>query len=376
MFNINPMPKGNVKRVAVIVTQYFFNSHADVILGRLFGGFDYHPQVEVVSLYTDQVPDNDMSRGEAARCDVPIYPTIEETIKTPYHNGGVDGIIIIGEHGDYPDDEKGQKMYPRRRLLEDTLKTMDELNLKVPIFSDKHLSYNIKDSVWMYEQLRQRGIPFMGGSSIPHIPPVPSFDPKLLEQASELLVVSYSDSIEAYGYHGLELMQSIAEKRAGGETGVKSVHVLEGREVWESMSRGEWPEDLMLQTLSLYEDRENVHPKESDDLTILFTVEYIDGFKGYVIQQSRIVDQWGFAFRSKDGTITSAISATDTNRPWKHFGRLTGMIEQFIITGKEPFPAERILMSSGLTNLSMESLYQKKELETPELNFSYGQSNS
>jgi len=367
-----PIPKGNAKRVAAIVTEYRFNSHADVILGRLLGDFEYEPQLEVVSIYTDQVPSNDMSREAAARCDVPIYPTIAEAIREPYENGGLDGIIIIGEHGEYPDDEKGQKMYPRRRLLEETLHMMDELGLAIPIFSDKHLSYNIADSLWMFEQLQQRGIPFMGGSSIPHIPPVPSFDPALLQEATELLVVSFSDAIEAYGYHALELLQSLAEKRRGGETGVKAITALQGAEVWELMKRGEWPEDLMLQTLSLY-DHNPVHPQlaKEDLITILFVVEYNDGFKGYVLQQSELVDQWGFAFRTVDGQITAAVSATDTNRPWKHFARLTSMIEQFILTGQPLFPAERILMSSGLINLSMEALYDKKKRMTPELNFDY-----
>ena len=59
------------KRVAAVVTEYRTNSHADVIVGRLLEGYEYNgrhqtPQVEVVSMYTDQVPSNDMSRAMAA----------------------------------------------------------------------------------------------------------------------------------------------------------------------------------------------------------------------------------------------------------------------------------------------------------------------
>ncbi|MFD0717020.1 hypothetical protein [Paenibacillus sp. GCM10027626] len=368
----NAIPKGNAKRVAAIITEYRYNSHADVILGRLLGDFNYMPQVEVAAIYTDQVPDNDMSRAEAARCQIPIYPTISEAIVTPYQQGGLDGVVIIGEHGDYPDDEKGQKMYPRRRLLTETLDALEQCALTVPIFSDKHLSYCIDDSLWMFRQLRSRGIPFMGGSSIPHIPPVPSFDPALLQEAGELLVISFSNAIEAYGYHGLELMQSMAEQRRGGETGVQAVSVLQGDDVWEAMDAREWPEDLMLRALSCYPERQGAaHPRLSPEAPILFKVEYCDGFTGYVLQQDTIADQWGFAFRGDGGTITAAVSETDTDRPWKHFARLTAMIEQFIMTGREPFPAERILMSSGLINLAMEALYRKQRLETPELHIRY-----
>lgn len=55
------------KRITAIVTAYRLNAHADVIVGRLLGDLGHDPQVELVSLYTDQVPDNDMSHELAAR---------------------------------------------------------------------------------------------------------------------------------------------------------------------------------------------------------------------------------------------------------------------------------------------------------------------
>ena len=78
--------------------------------------------------------------------------------------------MIIGEHGVYPVHSNGQKKYPRRRFLEETLNVLDEINVRVPIFSDKHLSWNIEDALRMYNALNDRSIPFMGGSSIPHVP--------------------------------------------------------------------------------------------------------------------------------------------------------------------------------------------------------------
>ncbi|MFK7691673.1 hypothetical protein [Paenibacillus sp. HJGM_3] len=367
----HPIPKGTGKRVAAIVTEYRFNSHADVILGRLLGDFDYLPQVEVVSIYTDQVPDNDMSRAEAERCGIPIYATIEEALKKPIEGGGLDGVILIGEHGDYPEDERRRKQYPRRRLLEETLSVLDELNVRIPIFSDKHLSYNIEDTVWMYGQLKSRGIPFMGGSSIPHAPHVPKLQPKQFEEAKEILVVSFSTAIEAYGYHALEVLQSVAEKRSGGETGVQEVYALEGEQVWKAMDRGEWPEELMMNALALFDRNGQPHPCESGDSPVLFIVEYKDGTKGYVIQQNRLSEQWAFAVRNEQGEIASAICDSEKGRPFGHFETLTRLVEQFMMTGTPSFPMERVYMSSGLTNYAMESLYLKRRLETPELLISY-----
>jgi hypothetical protein len=389
MGNQQPIPRGIRKRVAVIVTEYRFNSHADVILGRLLGDFGYLPKVEVASLYTDQVPDNDMSREAAARCNIPICPTIAETIERANADGGVDGVIIIGEHGDYPEDGKGRKHYPRRRFLTETLAALDGLGLRIPIFSDKHFSWSIEDTLWMYKQLKRRGIPFMGGSSIPHAPQVPTFDSAHLLGAKEIMVVSFSTTVEAYGYHALEVLQSIAEKRVGGVTGVRSVNVLEGAEVWEAMDRNEWPEDLMLSALAVkrttladqlqsYEPLlpPQPHPREGDDPVWLFVIEYEDGTMGYVIQQNNLTEQWRFAVRNGSGAIVSAICDSDLERPFGHFETLTRLIEQFIITGIEPFPMERVLMSSGLIYYVLESLYYHKKMETPELRLHYRVSTS
>ncbi|GGD47836.1 hypothetical protein [Paenibacillus nasutitermitis] len=118
-----------------------------------------------------------MSRERAASRGVPIYATIEETLTRAYTDGGLDGVIIIGEHGDYPEDQYGRKWYPRRRFFEEVLRVLDSLKeTTIPIFSDKHFTYNIEDTVWMYNEILKRNHPFMGGSSIPHAPQMPALD--------------------------------------------------------------------------------------------------------------------------------------------------------------------------------------------------------
>src|SRR5712691_5871125 len=73
------------KRIAAIVTEYRENSHADVIVGKYLEGYRQDgrppkPRSRIVSLYTAQVPPNDLSRERARKYGVPIFPTIQEAL--------------------------------------------------------------------------------------------------------------------------------------------------------------------------------------------------------------------------------------------------------------------------------------------------------
>ena len=108
------------KRVAAIVTWYQYYSHADVICGRILEGYypnnaRQEPRTQLVSMYTDQIAPKDMSRDLSKKHGFPIYPTIAEALTLGTRKLAVDAVLLIGEHGDYPTNEKGQKLYPRRR---------------------------------------------------------------------------------------------------------------------------------------------------------------------------------------------------------------------------------------------------------------------
>ena len=51
-------------------------------------------------------------------------------------------------------------------------------------------------------------------------------------------------------YHALEAMQCMVERRKGGETGVKSVQLLEGDAVWKAGEEGAGPGRLLEAALS------------------------------------------------------------------------------------------------------------------------------
>ncbi|WP_171642917.1 hypothetical protein [Paenibacillus phytorum] len=359
-----------MKRVVAIVTEYRHDSHAEVIVGRLLGRLDFVPQIKVAALYLDQVPLNDMGKVEAEVCGVAIYSTIGEAISESNSVGGIDGILLIGEHGDYPWNEKRQKLYPRLRFFEETFQALDRLGLKVPIFNDKHLSFRMEEAEWIYQGLASRRLPFLGGSSIPHTPHVPEFSIEKLLEVREIFVISWL-GIESYGYHGMEVLQSLAEQRRGGETGIKSVQALEGRSVWAAMDQGVVPEHLMLSALRTVRGELPGHPRDHVDVPVLFIIEYSDGLKGYVLQLQRFVREWAFAFRDAEGRVTSARCESGLDRPYKHFEKLTHCIEQMILSGSSPVPMERTFVTTGLINFGMEALHFGRKMMTPQLAVCY-----
>src|SRR4051812_43412018 len=106
------------KRIAIVATIYRYLSHGQhmgdrFLVGYPYGGVWQKPNIKVVSLYVDQKPEGDLSGDRAREFDFKVYPTIAETLRCGGSKLAVDGVLVIGEHGNYPSNEKGQKLYPR-----------------------------------------------------------------------------------------------------------------------------------------------------------------------------------------------------------------------------------------------------------------------
>ena len=95
----------NRKKIAAIVTTYYPRSHADVIVTKFLKGFPcddglHAPQVDIVSMYLDQIHENDVGVELARVHDFPIFPSIPGALTLGGKDLAVDGVLIIGEHGD------------------------------------------------------------------------------------------------------------------------------------------------------------------------------------------------------------------------------------------------------------------------------------
>lgn len=375
-------PAGSERRVlkiAAVVTVYRHNSHADVIVSRLLqtdtlDGKGRRPALELASLYTDQVPPNDLSREFSKKYGFPIFDDVAGALTLGTGELAVDGVLLIAEHGEYPKSETGQTVYPKRRLFEQIVRVFDESGRVVPVFVDKHLADNWADARWLYDAARRRNIPLMAGSSLPVLWRYPPAEVPRAARLKEIVAVSYH-SLDAYGFHALEMAQCLAERRAGAETGIASVRCLTGDAVWEAGRNGTFDRELLDAALSRLRrplpDGRTVEAVAREP--VLFVIDYRDGLRANILTLNGAVAEWAVAWREADQReVESSLFWTQEARPYHHFAHLLSGIERMMHTGRPTWPAERTLLTSGaLDALLISKREGGRRIETPYLNVAY-----
>jgi hypothetical protein len=361
-------------------------SHAYHIAGRFIRGYPrdsrFHvPKHYVRSLYVDQKPDNDLSRDEGQVYDFRLTQSISDALTEGSGKLTVEGVLLIGEHGNYPRNEKGQILYPRYEWMEQIVAVFRKTGQVVPVFCDKHLSYNWAKAKQMYDWARELRIPFMAGSSLPVTWRKPELELPLETPIEDALVATYGP-IEVYGFHALETLQVMVERRLGGETCIKAVTCLTGKDVWKAGDAGRWSWDLLesalgrSETLNPGDVRRNVGTPVQAYPAIpptAFLIEYRDGLRGTILLLNGHIQDFCFAAKLKgESRAASCMLYLPLPPGAKFFDPLVTNIEKFLETGRSPYPVERTLLTTGTLDAVMESHYRKGErVETPELEIHY-----
>jgi hypothetical protein len=372
------------KKVAALITEYRRNSHADVIIGKILEGYlqdgGAGPNLRLVSMYVDQFPANDMSRELARKHKFTIAETIAGALTLGGNSLAVDGVLSIGEHGKYPHNEKGQHLYPRRRFFEGIAAAFARTNKSVPVFNDKHLAATWDDAKWMYDKSRELFVPFLAGSSLPVTWRRP---PLQLPRNCELtgaVQVGYG-GLESYGFHALECLQCMVERRQGGETGVRAVQCLQGEEMWRALDQGRWSKPLLEAALARVPARAEGDyraPTAKNAGAGLFLIEYRDGLQAAVAMMNGYVregDGGAFCFagqlKGRDQPAATHFYLQQP-APFAHFAYLVRAIDATIQTSHAVYPVERTLLTTGILDAVMTSRAEKhRRVETPHLDIRY-----
>jgi hypothetical protein len=345
--------------------------------------------MDLVSLYVDQIGSTDLSRERGSRHpSLKLSPTIADALTLGGDKLAVDGVVLVGEHGNYPRNEKGQTKYPRYEFFEQIASVYRSSNRAVPLFSDKHLSWNWEWARKMYDTSRELNFPFMAGSSLPVTWRTPSVDMPLGARITEALCVCYG-GVDSYDFHGYETVQCMVERRRGGEAGVKSIQAYRGDKFWEAMREGVWPKPLMDAALcrshTLTPARagfNHVFPTPDDMRRLVrdpvaFRYEHTDGLKGTVLLMGGLVKDFNFAAYvdgAREPWSTQMYLPMPDGRTTlaNFFSPQVNHIEKMMLTGKTSYPIERTLLTTGLTAAGVESLFLgQKRYETPHLAIRY-----
>ena len=381
-------------RIAAIVTEFRKYSHGQHIVDRFLEGYGWnsrhhHPPMDLVSLYVDQRPESDLSRDRAERFpQMKIYPTVADTLTLGGSDLAVDGVLLIGEHGSYPTNEKGQHLYPRYELFMQVVSVYRTAGKTAPIFNDKHLSWNWDWAKEMYDISQEMDFAFMSGSSLPVTWRTPSIDMPLGARVREALCIAIG-GVDSYDFHALETIQCMVERREGGEKGVKWLQAYRGDKFWEAHHEELWSRELFEAALcrshTLTPSRQgfnNIFPtldemKQLVEDPIAYQYEHLDGLKATMILMNGLIQDFNFAAHLEDQDAPLSTQMYLPMPPARttlanFFSPLVNNVEQMFLSGVATYPVERTLLTTGLVAAGVESLFQDQtRQETPHLNISY-----
>lgn len=371
-------------RIACVVTYWAApGSHADWIITKLLDGYWWQgahvdSRVDVVSAYIHQLDESGLGRKVCAAKGIPIFKKVSEALTLGGEELAVDGVVLVGEHGIYHDNLKGQKYYPRWWLYEQIIQVFEQSKRSVPVFNDKHLSTSWDEAKWMFDKSRELDFPLYGGSSIPFYFRKPEIEIDADTPIKASVVVG--GSRDAGGlFHAVDVLQCFVERRKGGESGVEAVQCIRGDEVWNWTERNPWAGKL-LDAIGKRFDLKPGHFRETSrhgpSVTI---VDYRDGTKAAVYTGRGV--GWTYAGDIEGQTDPTIISMLGWPGPYAQYHAANAFehwLVEMMLTRKEPYNAERLLLSTGIVSYNMESNWENgrhsdigRRIETPFMDMTY-----
>ena len=381
------------KRLAIVTTEWRSHSHAWHMAERFLNGYPvkgrwHRPPLEVVSTYVDQTPEKDLSRDRAKEFGFTIYPTVAETLRCGGKQLAVDAVLLIGEHGNYPKNELGQTQYPRYELFKQITDVYRADGRAVPVFNDKHLSWKWEWAQEMVALSRELKFPFLAGSSLPVTWRMPAVEMPSGADVQEVMSVAMG-GVDSYDFHALEVIQCMAERRRGGETGVKAVQALRGDAVWAAMEKptwaaGGWDPTLFAaclarsHTLAQPPNGSHRYPTPAQMRAfvkdpVAYRIEYVDGLRATMFLLNGLVGDFTFAARLRgQAEPLSTLFHLPPTPNVVYSAALMAQAERMFVTGKAPYPIERTLLTSGILAAALQSRgADGQRLATPHLAVKY-----
>jgi len=370
-------------RIACVVTYWAApGSHADWIITKLLDGYWWKgahtpSRVDVVSVYIHQLQESPLGQRVCKAKGIPIFNTVAEAVTLGEKELAVDGVVLVGEHGNYHTNLKGQKYYPRWWLYQQIIRVFEQSKRSVPVFNDKHLSTSWDEAKWMFDKSRELNFPLFGGSSIPFYYRKPEIELDI-DTPIKASIVAGSAEDEGSLFHCVDVLQCFAERRKGGETGVAAVQCIRGPETWKWTERNPWAASLLDSVRTSFNLKPG-HFQETTRQANVSIVEYRDGTKAAIYSAGGV--GWTYAGDIEGRKAPAIISMLGWPGPYSQYHAANAFehwITEMMLTRKEPYNSERLLLSTGIVSNNMDSNWENgrysavgRRIETPFMNMMY-----
>lgn len=357
-------------RIAVVATAYTPNSHAHVITRRwvdpLPTDVEYGwtgARTRLASLHLLQRGPDDQSRPLIEEHGVRDSPDIRDALTLGTGKLAVDAVMLIGEHGDYPFNAFKQKQYPRKEMFDAVMEVIEESGCRIPLYFDKHFSWNPAYAKEMFARIERVGLPFFGGSCTPHCPMLPP-PPPLAGCGIRRVAMTCWGDLESYLFHALEVLGSVVERRKGGDYRLAEITAWTGDSAWEAIREGRMPRGLLDAALGVVdpEVRDAVWNRLDNQFEAieLFELTFRDGLTATLVRLHGTIRKWAWACEVEG--MENPVAAAPLSGPkelfYPHFARLSRLIEDFFLTETPPISKQRLLFSTLACAACMKALAQ------------------
>lgn len=351
------------KRIAFLIDSWYPISHAEVIGTRLLEGYrmgdrTYSSPVGVASVLVTAPRPTDRTNELPSRYGIRVAGSVAEALlvdpRAAQPKLAVDGALIAVRTplpASPPAQPSGQF-----RLFRETMAVFDRVGSHVPVFVDKNLAATWEESLAITAEGAKRGVPMMGGSVVPWVPLDPPPPPGRKPQVAVAVAAA---PYHLYAIHVAELLQAFLETRGPRETGVASVREV-GKGFWALPDRDQWGRDIVDALLARAKTRRSYAPRVPDGLgdeVFVVLIQYVDGTRGVVALMTGQFDDAEFLLGARyEGQAAPYLGGLVLGgAPYDHFGYLVHALIQFYTTGQSVAPAERTLLSTGISLMGLRS---------------------
>jgi hypothetical protein len=447
-FGQTPSPQRPI-RLAILGSTYRRGSNLQTIADRFLAGYPYQgdwltPNVQVVSVYVDErirkasaapnefqlaitgrarrrqpqppappaapadaskrTPDErwepmapsseeqglsgDLSPARAQQFGFRLCHNIPEALRCGGDRIAVDAVLTIVEQCDdfpYPTNDKGQVLLPRYDFFQQCIQVFETEKHSVPYFNHKQLSFSFSEAQSMVKASDRLKFPLMAGSSMPVTWRLPDVDIPLGARVQEAVMVGVG-GFDSMDFDALEAMQCMLERRKGGETGVKSVQLLEGDDVWVAGQAGRWSKDLLTSALSRSDTPMGLTMLDGRNQDLVgdgalpqlvkdpaaYCIEYTDETKATLLMLNGAIRDFNISARLAGDELVSTQFFMPPYPNETYSACLAAKIDQMYQTRTTVYPAQRSLLTTGLLEACLNSRHRlNQRVETPHLGIGY-----